>query len=53
MTSAKTMWGRRPIHSLQCGDIEDFNAWRRAVHKVREVTIRRTCTRSRCYSSTQ
>jgi GrpB-like predicted nucleotidyltransferase (UPF0157 family) len=26
MTSAKEMWGRRPIHSITRGDIEDFKA---------------------------
>lgn len=40
MTSAKTMWGRRPIHGSTRGDIEDYKAWRRTVHRVREVTIR-------------
>jgi len=40
MTSAKKMWGKRPISSLTAGDIEDYKAWRRNVCQVREVTLR-------------
>ena len=40
MTSAKVMFGKRPISSLTRGDIEDYKSWRRGTHKVREVTIR-------------
>src|ERR1019366_9941796 len=37
MTSAKVMFGRRPIHSITRGDIEDYKSLRRGTHKVREV----------------
>jgi integrase len=40
MTSAKVFFGRRPLSSVTRGGLEDFKAWRRTVHKVREVTIR-------------
>jgi len=40
MTSAKLFFGRRPLSSVTHGDLEDFKAWRRTVHKVRDVTIR-------------
>jgi len=40
MTGAKVFFGRRPLSSVTRGDLEDFKAWRRTVHKVREVTIR-------------
>jgi integrase len=40
MASAKLLFGRRPLSSITRGDIEDYKAWRRTVHKVREVTIR-------------
>ena len=40
MTSAKVMFGRRPIHSITRGDVEDYKSLRRGAHKVREVTIR-------------
>jgi integrase len=40
MTSAMVFFRRRPLSSVTRGDIEDFKAWRRTVHKVREVTIR-------------
>ena len=40
MTSAKVMFGRRPLHSITRGDIEDYKSLRRRTHKVREVTIR-------------
>jgi integrase len=40
MTSAKVFFGRRPLSSVTRGDLEDFKAWRRTVHKVHEVTIR-------------
>ena len=40
MTSARVCFGKRPLSSITPGNIEDFKAWRRTVHKVREVTIR-------------
>jgi integrase len=40
MTSARVFFGRRPLSSVTRGDLEDFKAWRRIEHKVREVTIR-------------
>jgi site-specific recombinase XerD len=40
MTSAKVMFGKRPLSSVTRGDIEDYKSWRRTVHKVREVTLR-------------
>jgi integrase len=40
MTSAKQMFGKRPLSSLTAGDIEDYKSWRRNVHEVREVTVR-------------
>ena len=32
--------GKRPLSSVTAGDIEDFKSLGRAVHKVREVTVR-------------
>jgi integrase len=40
MTGAKVCFGKRPLSSITRGAIEDFKAWRRTVHKVREVTLR-------------
>ena len=40
MTSLKLHFGKRPLSSVSAGDIEDFKSLRRAVHKVREVTVR-------------
>jgi integrase len=40
MTSLKLHFGKRPLSSITAGDIEDFKTLRRAVHKVREVTVR-------------
>ena len=40
MTSAKVFFGRQPLSSVTRGSIENFKAWRRTEHKVREVTIR-------------
>jgi site-specific recombinase XerD len=40
MTSLKLHFGKRPLSSVTAGDIEDFKSLRRAVHKVREVTVR-------------
>jgi integrase len=40
MTGAKLFFGRRPLSSVTRGDLEDFKAWRRTVHKIREVTLR-------------
>jgi integrase len=41
MTSAKLFFGRRPLSSISnAGDVEDYEAWRRATHRVREVTVR-------------
>jgi integrase len=40
MTCLKLFFGKRPLSTITAGDCEDFKAWRRRVHKVREVTIR-------------
>lgn len=40
MTSAKMMFGKRPISSVTGGDIEDYKSLRRTVHGVKEVTLR-------------
>ena len=40
MTSLKLQFGKRPIGSITTGEIEDYKSVRRAVHKVREVTLR-------------
>jgi integrase len=40
MTSLKLHFGKRPLSNITAGDIEDFKSLRRAVHKVREVTVR-------------
>ena len=40
MASAEVFFGKRPLSSVTRGDMEDFKAWRRTVHKVREVTLR-------------
>lgn len=40
MTSLKLHFGRKPLNSVTAGDIEDYKSLRRAVHKVREVTLR-------------
>lgn len=40
MTSLKLHFGKRPLNSITAGDLEDYKSLRRAVHKVREVTLR-------------
>jgi integrase len=40
MTSLKEQFGKRPLGSVTTGDIEDYKSVRRAVHQVREVTLR-------------
>jgi integrase len=40
MTSAKLMFGKRPLSSITRGDIEDYKSWRRTVHEIREITLR-------------
>jgi integrase len=40
LTSAKVMFGKRPLSSINRGDIEDYKAWRRKAHQVREITLR-------------
>lgn len=39
MTSANVFFGRRPLSSVTRGDLEDYKAWRRTKHQVREVTL--------------
>jgi integrase len=38
-TGLKTFFGRRPLHSISVGQIEDFKSWRRKMD-VKEVTLR-------------
>ena len=52
LTSAKVMFGKRPLHSISRGDLEDYKSLRRGAHKVREVTIRHDLTRYHCCSNT-
>jgi integrase len=40
MASAKTFFHKKPLSSMTAGDIEDYKAFRRTVHKVKEVTLR-------------
>lgn len=40
MTSLKVCFGKRPLSSITAGDIEDYKSLRRAVHKVKQVTLR-------------
>ena len=40
MASLKLHFGKRALSSVTAGDIEDYKSLRRAVHKVREVTVR-------------
>lgn len=38
--SLSVYFSDRPVSSITPGNIEDFKAWRRTEHKVREITIR-------------
>jgi integrase len=38
--SAKVFFGRRPLSSVTRGNLEDYKAWRRTKHQVREVMLR-------------
>lgn len=40
MASAMVFFGKKPLSAVTPGRIEDFKAWRRTVHKIREVTLR-------------
>jgi integrase len=40
MTSLKLHYGKRPLSSVNEGNIEDYKSIRRRVHKVQEVTLR-------------
>lgn len=40
MTSLKAQFGKRPLGSIRAGEIQDYKSVRRAVHGVREVTLR-------------
>lgn len=40
MTSAKEKWRRIPIHTIKKAELEDYKAWRRKQHDVRDVTLR-------------
>lgn len=31
---------KRPLSTINRGDLEDYKAWRRTLHKVREITVR-------------
>lgn len=39
-SSLSEFFGRTPVSAVTVGAIEDFKAWRRTEHKVREITIR-------------
>jgi hypothetical protein len=49
--SLKLHLGKRPLSSVTAGDIEDFKSLRRAVHKLREVTVRHDLRRNYARSS--
>jgi len=38
--SLQRFFGKRPVHSITAGDIEDYKSWRRTEHEVRDVTLR-------------
>jgi len=40
MASCKTYFGEQPVRSITAGHVEDYKAWRRTAHGVRDVTLR-------------
>ncbi len=38
--SLQPFFGKRPVHSITAGQIEDYKSWRRTEHEVRDVTLR-------------
>jgi len=40
MASCKTFFGEQPVRSITAGHVEDYKAWRRTAHDVRDVTLR-------------
>jgi integrase len=40
MTSLKVHFGKKPLSAVGAGDLQDYKSVRRAVHQVRDVTLR-------------
>ncbi len=38
--SLQPFFGKRPVHSITAGHLEDYKSWRRTEHRVRDVTLR-------------
>ena len=38
--SLQPFFGKRPVHSITAGHLEDYKSWRRTEHQVRHVTLR-------------
>ena len=38
--SLQPFFGKRPVHSITAGHLEDYKSWRRTEHQVRDVTLR-------------